>query len=252
MASILRRNKTVKSPPKRSKGIPSDIRNFFLHRPPIPTLIKFSSEAEKEDYSHRIIQRIGIDVTKYSVLNIHRIGINVPVRYIFEELLNWDGDSTCWPNHIATVDRLEGRLEHIQIFFLGRRKYPFGFKNGFFGLKFIPLFSLNAVRFQRLPGLSDDNARYLLYDSNGGYPIGIFTMYVRSSIPERGETEQSQLFLAVGFNFYGEEHRPNINIVNKIWEKIHNRVTANVLNRLKQLCEWRFQRIQEGRYSKTL
>ncbi len=75
-------------------------------------------------------------------------------------------------------------------------------------------------------------------------------MYVRSAIPERGETEQTQLFLAVGFNFYGEEQRPNINIVNKIWEKIHNRVTTNVLNRFKQLCEWRFQRIQDGKYSK--
>ncbi len=228
----------------------SDIRYFFLHKPAIPTLVEFSSEAEKEDYNHRIMQRIGIDVTQYSVLNIHRIGINIPVRNAFEELLHWDGDSTCWPNHIATVDRLNGKLEHIQIFLFGLKKYPWGFKNRFFGLKFIPLFSLNAKRFQHLPGLSDDNARYLLYDSSGGYPIGIFTMYVRSAIPERGETEQTQLFLAVGFNFYGEEQRPNINIVNKIWEKIHNRVTTNVLNRFKQLCEWRFQRIQDGKYSK--
>jgi len=242
----------MQRPPKRSYGIPSDIMSFFFHRPAIPTLIKFSSKAEKEDYSQRIMQRIGIDVTKYSVLNIHRIGISVPVRYVFEELLYWDGDSTCWPNHIATVNRLDGQLEHIRIFLLGRKKYPFGFKNGFFGLKFIPLFSLNAMRFKHLPGLSDDNARYLLYDSSGGYPIGIFTMYVRSSIPERGEIEQTQLFLAVGFNFYGKEHRPKIIIVNKIWENIHNRVTANVLNRIKQLCEWRFQRIQDGRYNKML
>lgn len=240
----------MKSPPERSYGILSDIRYFFFHRPAIPTLIEFSSEAEKEDYSHRIMQRIGIDVTKYSVLNIHRIGIHVPVRYAFEELLLWDGDSTCWPNHIAAVDRMDGRLERIQIFLLGRKKYPFGFENGFFGLKFIPLFSLNAMKFQHLPGLSDDNARYLLYDSSGGYPIGIFTMYVRSAIPKRGEVEQAQLFLAVGFNFYGKEHRQNINIVNKIWEKIHNRVTTNVLNRFKQLCEWRFQRIQDGKYNK--
>ncbi len=242
----------MKSPPSRSTGILSDIRYFFLHRPPIPTLIKFSSRAEKEDYNQRIMQRIGIDVTKYSVLNIHRIGINVPVRNVFEELLQWDGDSTCWPNHIATVDRIDGRLEHIQIFLLGRKKYPFGFKRGFLGLKFIPLFSLNVLRFQRLPGLSDDNARYLLYDSSGGYPIGIFTMYVRSPIPKLGEKEQTQLFLAVGFNFYGKERRSNINIVNEIWEKIHNRVTANVLNRFKQLCEWRFQRVQDGRYASTL
>lgn len=242
----------MKIPPQRSRGILSDIRFFFFHKPAIPTLIQFSSKEEKEDYSQRIMQRIGIDVTKYSVLNIHRIGIRVPVRHVFEELLNWDGDSTCWPNHIAAADRLGGRLEHIQIFLLGRRKYPFGFKKGLFGLKYIPLFSLNALKFQHRPGLSDDNARYLLYGSSGGYPIGIFTMYVRSAIPKRGELEQSQLFLAVGFNFYGKEHKPSVNIVNTIWEKIHNRVTANVLNRFKQLCEWRFQRIQDGKYAKKL
>ena len=240
----------MKVPPERSHGILSDIGFFFFHSPDIPTLIEFSSEAEREDYSHRIMQRIGIDVTKYSVLNIHRIGIRVPVRYVFEELLFWDGDSTCWPNYIAAVDRLGGQLEHIQIFLLGRKKYPFGCKSGLFGLKYIPLFSLDALKFQYQPGPSDDNARYLLYDSSGGYPIGIFTMYVRSAIPKRGEIEQSQLFIAVGFNFYGKEHIPNINIVNKIWEKIHNRVTANVLNRFKQLCEWRFQGIQGGKYNK--
>jgi hypothetical protein len=71
-------------------------------------------------------------------------------------------------------------------------------------------------------------------------------MYVRSSIAEQGEIEQTQLFFAVGFNFYGKENRSNTGIVNKTWEKVHNRVTANILNRFKQLCEWRFQRIQEG------
>ena len=227
----------MKVPPEKSHGIVSDIRFFILHKPVIPTLIEYSSEAEREDYSHRIIQRIGIDVTKYSVLNIHRIGIEVPVRYVFEELLSWDGDSTCWPNHIAAVDRLDGRLEKIQIFLLGRKKWK-------------PLFSLNAIRFQHLPGPSDDNARYLLFDSTGGYPIGIFAMYVRSSIAEQGETEQTQLFFAVGFNFYGKVSRSKLNIVNIVWEKIHNRVTSNILNRFKQLCEWRFQRLQDGRYHK--
>lgn len=225
----------MKVPPEKSHGIVSDIRFFILHKPVIPTLIEYSSEAEREDYSHWIIQRIGIDVTKYSVLNIHRIGIEVPVRYVFEELLSWDGDSTCWPNHIAAVDRLDGQLEKIQIFLLGQKKWK-------------PLFSLNAIRFQRLPGLSDDNARYLLFDSTGGYPIGIFAMYVRSSIAEQEETEQTQLFFAVGFNFYGKVSRSKFNIVNIVWEKIHNRVTSNILNRFKQLCEWRFQRLQDGRY----
>ncbi len=225
----------MKAPPEKSHGILSDIRFFFLHKPAIRTLIEFSSNQEKEDYSLRIMQRIGIDVSRYSVLNIHRIGIAVPVRYVFEELLSWDGDSTCWPNHIATVDRLEGRLEKIQIFLLGRKKSK-------------PLFSLNAIKFQHLPGPSDDNARYLLFDSSGGYPIGIYAMYVRSSIAEQREMEQSQLFFAVGFNFYGKVTSSKINIINRIWEKIHNRVTSNILNRFKQLCEWRFQRLQEGKY----
>jgi hypothetical protein len=223
------------APPEKSHGILSDIRFFLLHKPASRTLIQFSSEVEREDHSHRIMQRIGIDVTKYSVLNIHRIGIEVPVRYVFEELLSWDGDSTCWPNHIASVDRLDGRLEQIQIFLLGRKKLK-------------PLFSLNAIRFQHLPGLSDDNARYLLFDSTGGYPIGIFAMYVRSSIAEQEETEQTQLFFAVGFNFYGKIRKSKFNIINIVWEKIHNRVTSNILNRFKQLCEWRFQRLQDGRY----
>jgi len=242
----------MKAPPSRSNGLLSDISLFFLHKPKIPTLIEFKTETEREDYSQRIMQRLGIDVSKYSVLNIHKIGIDVPVRYAFEEILQWDGDSTCWPNHIAAVERMDGQLEHIQIRLLGRKKYPLGFKNAFFGLKFIPLFSLHAIKFQHLPGPSDDNARFLLYESSGGYPIGIFTMYVRSSIAERGEIEQTQLFLAVGFNFYGKENRSNTRIVNKIWEKVHNRITANTLNRFKKLCEWRFRRIQEGRYNEEL
>jgi len=87
-----------------------------------------------------------------------------------------------------------------------------------------------------------------MFDSSGGYPIGIFAMYVRSPIAEHNEIEQTQLFFAVGFNFYGKVQRSNMRIVNKVWEKIHNRVTANILNRIRQLSEWRFQRLQDGRY----
>lgn len=236
----------MKVPPEKSRGILSDIKYFFLNKPKVPTLIEFANEEEKKAYSHRIIQRIGIDVLKYSVQNIHRIGIKTPVRYVFEELLQWDGHSSCWPNHIATVERLEGKLEHIKIHLFNCRKYPFGFKKSFLGLKYIPLFYLNALKFQFLPGPSDDNARYLLYSSSGGYPIGIYAMYARSSIAIQEEVEQTQLFFAVGFNFYGRESGKRITIINKIWEKIHNRVTSNVMNRFKQLCEWRFERIQNG------
>ena len=74
-------------------------------------------------------------------------------------------------------------------------------------------------------------------------------MYVRSAIPEQKETEQAQLFFSVGFDFYGKVGGLDISIINKIWEKIHNRATSNILNRFKQLCEWRFQRLQDGRYN---
>lgn len=225
----------MKKPPEKSRNIFTDIRHFLLHKPAIPTFIEFSGTEDRLDYGYQIGQRTGVDATKYSVLNIHRIGIDVPVRYVFEELLSWDGDSTCWPNHIATVDRLEGQLEKIQIYLMGFKKIK-------------PLFSLDAIKFQHLPGISDDNARYLLFDSHGGYPIGFFAMYVRSAITEQNETEKAQLFFAVGFDFYGKVRGIDIRFINKIWEMIHNRVTSNILNRLKQLCEWRFQRLQDGKY----
>ena len=91
-----------------------------------------------------------------------------------------------------------------------------------------------------------DNARYLLYDCSGGYPIGIFSMYVRSSIAEQHEVEPTQLFLVVGFNFYGRENWSRKRIINRTWEGVHNRVTANVMNRFKQLCEWRFEKIRSN------
>lgn len=236
-------------PPKRSKNIWQDIRYFFLHKPEVPTLIKFESKEARIDYSQRIMQRIGYEVDKYSILNVHRIGINVPVKYVFEELLQWDGDSTCWPNHVAHVDRQNGELEHIQIYFLKMRKYPLKFKKSFLGLKFIPLFNLNALKFLHVPHPSDhDNARYLLYESSGGYPIGIFSMYVRSPIAQLNETEPAQLFLAVGFNFYGMETSSRLKSINWIWEKVHNRVTGNVLNRVKCLAEWKFQNLETGTY----
>lgn len=235
------------APPKPSRSWLGDIRHFFWHKPEIPTRIRFDSEEERENYTHRIAQRLGIDVNEYVILNIHKIGINVPVKYVFEELSNWNGDATCWPNHLAEVELIDGRLENIHLYPFGWRRYPFGWKRGIFGLEYIPLFDLNARRIQRMPEPDEfDNARYLLYDCSGGYPIGIFSMYVRSSIADQGETEPSQLFLVVGFNFYGREDLSRKKLLNRFWEGIHNRVTANVMNRFKQLCEWRFHRIQEN------
>ncbi|OQY28648.1 MAG: hypothetical protein B6244_06275 [Candidatus Cloacimonetes bacterium 4572_55] len=152
----------LRNPVLKSSGTLSDIRYFFLNKPKIDTLIRFKTESDRQNYSQRILQRLGMKVTDYSILNIHQIGIQVPVRYVFEELLKWNGDSTCWPNYLAKVVRIEDRLENIQIFLFGRTKYPFGLKKGPFGLHFVPLFNLNAIKFQRLPDPHDfDNARYL-------------------------------------------------------------------------------------------
>lgn len=234
-------------PPSRSKGFLTDFRNFLWNKPATATLIRFNSKEKRDEYDQRIMQRVGEEVDRYSILNIHQIGIEAPVSYVFNELLNWNGDSTCWPNHIAKVERINEDIEKIRILPFGWKKYPFGFKKSLLGLSFIPLFSLNSIRIKRFPDAFDfDNARYLLYKCSGGYPIGIFLMYVRSSIADMGETEQSQLFFSVGFNFYGKEYKSTTSIVNRIWEGVHNRVTANVLNRIKQLSEWRIEKMEAG------
>lgn len=235
-----------KVPPSISNSVFSDVRYFLLNNPETKTLIKFNSEEKRREYNERIMQRVGIDVNNNSILNIHKIGVDAPVGYIFNELLNWNGDSTCWPNHVAKVERINNQIEEIRILAFGMSKYPFGIKNSFLGLNLIPLFNLNSIRIKRVPDSFDfDNARYLLYKCSGGYPIGIFTMYVRSSIAELGETAQSQLIFAVSFNFYGKQKEAN-KLVNRVWESIHNRVTTNVLNRVKQLSEWRIDKIEKN------
>nr|NQU93604.1 hypothetical protein [Bacteroidota bacterium] len=230
----------TKTPPVRSKNIFSDIKQFLLHKPERPTLVKFKTAQEREAYSLRIMQRLGLKVSNYSVLNVHKIGVEAPVKFVFEELLRWSGHSTCWPNHIAKVYKENDQLEKIQILLFGRKRYLFGI--------FSPLFYLNAIRIQKTPNLSDyDNARYLLYKCSGGYPIGIFTMYVRSPFFGENEIKPSQLHLGVGFDFYGKERHSKFSPMSKIWEAIHNRVTTNTLNRFKQFCEWQFEQTQMGR-----
>ncbi len=224
----------VLGPPHKSMGFISDIRYFLLHKPDEATLVHFDSLAERENYTFRILQRLGVEVTTFKILNVHKIGINAPVKNVFEELLQWNGDSSCWPNHIAKVVNRNNRLENLSI-------YLFGWT------KFIPLFKLSAITIKKIPdAVGADNARYLLYKCRGGYPIGIFSMYVRSSIADQNEKEQSQLFLVVGFNFYGKEKWSNRNLINRMWEAIHDRVTLNVMNRFKQLCEWRFDKFKKG------
>lgn len=236
-----------KRPPRRSHNILSDIRYFLFNKPEHNTFIRFKTFQDRLNFRHRILQRVGMDASNYSVLNVHKIGIEAPANCIIEELLKWNGDSTCWPNHIAKVDRINDQIENIRILPFGRNKYPFGIKNGILGFKYIPLFNLTAQKIQTVPGFADaDNARYILYRSSGGYPIGFFTMYVRSSIAQQNEKEQSQLFFGVGFDFFGRKNWTSKHIIVRIWIVIHNRVTRNVMNRFKQLCEWRFEKIKSG------
>ena len=235
-------------PPSKSKGLITDVLYFLLHKPEQATQIKFETEIERDDYNQRVMQRIGIDPNRFSVLNIHKIGIEAPVSHVFSELLRWNGDSSCWPNHIATVDFIDNNLEKLRILPFGFKKYPFKFMKSFFGFNLIPLFLLNIIRIKKNPDDFDfDNARYLLYECSGGYPIGIYTMYVHSSISSIGEQAKSQLVFIVGFNFYGKEDwQSHRKWINKIWESVHNRVTANVLNRMKQLVEWRSDVLQKN------
>jgi hypothetical protein len=232
-------------PPVRSRNLLTDVWYFLIRKPGPDTLLKFTSDDDRSNYNTRILQRLGIPTDDYTILNVHQIGVNAPPSYMFDELLKWNGDSTCWPNHIARVDRIADRLENIRILPLGWSKYPLGMKS-LLGLKLIPLFLMDAIRFKTVPDQFDfDNARYLLYRCSGGYPIGFFSMYVRSSIPEAGEKEPTRLFIIVGFNFYGKKEWARKKLVNRIWQIVHNRVTSNVLYRLRMLCEWRLESINQ-------
>lgn len=232
------------SDPAPSRGsLISDIRHFLLERPAVPTL---RSDSEREDYTQRIRQRLGISVEPYAILNIHQIGINAPAMLVFDEVLHWDTNIACWPNRLAEIKLENGRLEHIKVYLLGIKKQVFGMSK-LFGFQFVPLFRLDALKFQREPHLQEvDNARYLLYKCSGGYPMGVFCVYVRSSIADQGEVEPTQLFYVVGFNFYGRDDWHKSHPIAKLWEKVHNRVTSNVMNRLKQACETRFVELQRG------
>ena len=109
----------LKQPPPKSTGIFSDIRLFFLDKPEVETYIKIHSEEERMFYCKNILQRTGIGVDTFRVLNIHRIGIETPVSFVFEELLKWNGDSSCWPNHIAKVTLKDDKLEKIKVNLFG-------------------------------------------------------------------------------------------------------------------------------------
>ncbi len=230
----------ARTPPQRTRGVAGDVWAFLLHRPATDTWIATPPGQVREDYGQRILQRIDVDVSGHSVLNLHRIGIEAPARYVFEELLAWDGDSSCWPNHIATAERIGPGVEKFFIRPLGLARIALFGRTMW---QIPPLFELDALRVQRSPGAFDqDSARFMLFSCKGGYPIGIFVYFVRSSIAAQGETGMTQVFLGVSFDFFGNKRLSFFRPIHRIWEMVHNRVTANVLHRLKQLCEWRFEK----------
>jgi hypothetical protein len=230
--------------PTSSESLLADIYHFLLKPPEFNTFIKFNNPTDKKYYIRRIMHRLNVRVNDYAVLNIHKIGINVPVKYVFEELLTWDNNSVYWPNNLARIKRIDGTLDRVQIYLFGIEKIFVIKLLNLNGVSLPQLFRLEKRQFNFIPLTTDlDNGRSLLYDCGGGYPIGIFSLYVRSSIDEQNEKEISQLFFIVAFDFYGLKKNIQIKLIKKIWEGIHNRVTANVLNRIKLICESKFDSI---------
>jgi hypothetical protein len=214
-------------------------------RPAIPTLVPTDTVTERDDLIARVVQRVDVQVGRYAILNVHRIGVDAPVSFVFEQFRTWGPRSVWWPNRIARLEAADRALNHIRVYFLGRKRHLLGITTPLFGLNVIPLFDMTVLKVHDEPGPLDvDNARYMVYRCGGGYPVGVVVVYVRSPIRERGESDPSQVFFGVGFNFYGREDWPERHVINTVWEAIHNRVTGNVLNRFKVECEARFARVQ--------
>jgi len=106
---------TASSCPGNSINLLTDIKYFFTRKPAIGTYVKIHSEEEKKEISQRIFQRTGVIVDNYNVLNLHKIAVDTPAQYLFEEVMKWDGNSCWWPNHIAHVSYLDNDKKNIKI-----------------------------------------------------------------------------------------------------------------------------------------
>jgi hypothetical protein len=227
----------------KSNSILSDINYFFVEKPEIDTLIKFKSDSDRHRYAQIIFERTGFDVEKYKMLNIHQIGVDVPADFLFAELMKWNSDSCWWPNHIAKVHVLDDQLSRINIYLFGKININLSKRNKSPKFHLLRLFNFNLIQKEQGQSLNNtNNGHYLLYECSGGYPIGLFSLFVRNSIPENNESCKSQLFMMVSFNFYGIKSLSRIKMISKTWEAIHNRVTSNSLNRIKNYCEMDFQK----------
>lgn len=235
--------RTLGSPIHRN--LLDDVRDFVARRPAIPTHVRAASPEQRDDFARRILERVEIPVAHYAILNIHRIGVDAPVPFVFEQFRTWEPRSVWWPNRIARLAAADRELRDIRVYFLGRRKPFLGLKIPFFGLNVVPLFSMQVLNVRDGPATGGiEPPRYTVYRCGGGYPVGVVIVYVRPPFPDSREREPSQVFFVVGFNFYGREDWPRRHLVNAVWERIHNRVTGNVLNRFKLECEARLARAQ--------
>lgn len=217
-------------------GLMDDVRHYFLARPRERTALRFADRTVRTRYEHRILQRLGIHVADYAILNIHRIGIEAPAVLVWEELQEWGAGSGFWPDRIARIERRTDRLDEVRVSLLGRPPWT--------------LFRLTLLRRQHVPRAGEiDNARFLLYRCSGGYPIGVLAIYVRTAIVEEGETAQTQVFFVVAFNFYGHDHLSQLRLLRAPWQWMHDRVTGNVLGRLKRRCEADYARLRRDGFS---
>ena len=241
----------IQASPAESSSLVSDVTGFVFHRPEVTTHVAVESDSWREDYTLRIAQRTGVDVSVYSVLNIHRIGIDAPVEVVFEEVERWNGGSYTWPDHIATIEEIPGEKDGFRVVVLGHTGVVRWLRKRL-GRQFGTLFRATVAEARRVPNAQDlDNARFFLWNCSGGYPIGVFSIFVRSSIPERGENESTQVFFAVGFNPFGRAFLGRIGPVRTAWQFVHDSVTSNVLNRFKRQCEDSFRDLQRGIERKT-
>jgi len=220
-----------------TQGLWADITGYVLRRPARPTRVPIVTVALREDYEDRILQRLGIRVHDYSVLNVNRIGIDAPTTFVWDAVANWRPDEGYWPNTLARAEFSSSLPRSVQVRLFGA----------------IPMFQLDMLRYQDTPGLTEvDNARYLIHRCSGGYPMGVFSIYVRSRIEAEDEAEPTQLFFVISFDFFGRKNWLGTKLVRPFWEEIHNRVTGHTLNRFKAHCESGFAAVRTGAHRDLL
>ena len=54
------------------------------------------------------------------------------------------------------------------------------------------------------------------------------------------------MFFAVSFDFYEKKNWSRLHPIHSTWETVHNRATANIMNRFKQLQESKFRKYRKG------